>query len=71
MMIIKIGGGEGINLEAIVDDLAALQEPFLVVHGANALRDTSLRLKQAEADLHEAAEKGWPLRIQRTSPLTF
>lgn len=39
MIIIKIGGGEAINLEAIVKDLASLEEPFLVVHGANVLRD--------------------------------
>ncbi len=39
MIIIKIGGGEGLNLEAIVGDLAQLDRPFIVVHGANALRD--------------------------------
>jgi len=39
MIIVKIGGGEGINLEGIVQDLAQLKEKFIVVHGANALRD--------------------------------
>jgi len=39
MIIIKIGGGESINLPGIIADLAALDEPFLIVHGANALRD--------------------------------
>jgi len=29
----------GINLEGIVQDLAQLKEKFIVVHGANALRD--------------------------------
>lgn len=40
MIIVKIGGGETINLEAIVNDLSTLNEPYLVVHGANALRDS-------------------------------
>jgi len=39
MMIVKIGGGASINIEGIVDDLAEQQLPFVVVHGANALRD--------------------------------
>jgi [amino group carrier protein]-L-2-aminoadipate 6-kinase len=39
MMIIKIGGGASINLEAIITDLAKQKEKFIVVHGANALRD--------------------------------
>ncbi len=39
MIIIKIGGGEAINLPAITQDLARLKQPYLVVHGANALRD--------------------------------
>ncbi len=39
MMIIKIGGGKTINLEAILRELSALKESFLIVHGANALRD--------------------------------
>ena len=39
MMLIKIGGGEKINLAAAITDLATLAEPFLIVHGANVLRD--------------------------------
>ena len=39
MIIVKIGGGESLNLPGIVDDLATLQEPFMIVHGANTLRD--------------------------------
>ncbi len=39
MMLIKIGGGEHINLAAAISDLATLAEPFLIVHGANVLRD--------------------------------
>ncbi len=39
MTIIKIGGGEQINLEAIIKDLSNLDEKFIIVHGANALRD--------------------------------
>jgi acetylglutamate/LysW-gamma-L-alpha-aminoadipate kinase len=40
MIIVKIGGGEGINLEGIIEDLSKVQEKFIIVHGANALRDT-------------------------------
>ena len=39
MMIIKIGGGKEINLEGIISDLAGLEQQFVIVHGANALRD--------------------------------
>ena len=39
MLLIKIGGGESINLEAVIADLAELDEPFIIVHGANVLRD--------------------------------
>jgi len=39
MIIVKIGGGSQINIAGIVEDLAALDEPFIIVHGANALRD--------------------------------
>jgi acetylglutamate/LysW-gamma-L-alpha-aminoadipate kinase len=44
MMIVKIGGGERINLEGIIRDLSGVKEKFVIVHGANALRD---RLAQA------------------------
>jgi acetylglutamate/LysW-gamma-L-alpha-aminoadipate kinase len=39
MIIVKIGGGAAIDLESIAIDIAALEEPVIVVHGANALRD--------------------------------
>ena len=39
MMLIKIGGGENINLAAVIEDLSELSEPFIIVHGANVLRD--------------------------------
>lgn len=39
MTIIKIGGGENINLQAIISDLKNLEDNFIIVHGANALRD--------------------------------
>lgn len=39
MMIIKIGGGAGLNLSGIVQDLSHVGERFVIVHGANAARD--------------------------------
>ncbi|MBI3123380.1 MAG: [LysW]-aminoadipate kinase [Ignavibacteriales bacterium] len=39
MFIVKIGGGKELNLKGIISDLATLQEKFIIVHGANALRD--------------------------------
>ncbi len=39
MIIIKIGGGADINLQGIIQDLAQVKDRFIVVHGANALRD--------------------------------
>lgn len=39
MILIKIGGGESINLEAVIGDLATIDAPFMIVHGANVLRD--------------------------------
>jgi acetylglutamate/LysW-gamma-L-alpha-aminoadipate kinase len=39
MILVKIGGGESINLEAIIADLAKQESPFIIVHGANVLRD--------------------------------
>ena len=43
MLLIKIGGGESINLEGIAADLAEVDGPFVIVHGANALRDELAR----------------------------
>jgi acetylglutamate/LysW-gamma-L-alpha-aminoadipate kinase len=39
MIIVKIGGGSAINIAGIIEDLAGLDEQFVIVHGANALRD--------------------------------
>jgi acetylglutamate/LysW-gamma-L-alpha-aminoadipate kinase len=39
MLIIKIGGGSQINIAGIIQDLSALDENYVIVHGANALRD--------------------------------
>lgn len=39
MIIVKIGGGNEINIQGIIADLAAVKEKFIIVHGANALRD--------------------------------
>ncbi len=43
MLLLKIGGGEAINLEGVARNLAALEDPVCVVHGANALRDELAR----------------------------
>ena len=51
MLIIKVGGGSQINLPGIVADLAQLETPYVVVLGANALRDdlgTRLGLEKQE-----------------------
>ena len=40
MLLIKIGGGESINLPGIVRDIKALEDKIVIVHGANALRDS-------------------------------
>lgn len=39
MILVKVGGGEGINLAGVAEDLSGLSEPVILVHGANALRD--------------------------------
>lgn len=39
MLLVKVGGGASINLDGIARDLAELDEPVVVVHGANAVRD--------------------------------
>ena len=43
MILLKVGGGASINLEAIAMDLARLEEPAVVVHGANACRNELAR----------------------------
>ncbi len=39
MIIVKIGGGDGINIEGVIEDLSGLDDRYIIVHGANALRD--------------------------------
>jgi acetylglutamate/LysW-gamma-L-alpha-aminoadipate kinase len=39
MIIVKIGGGSTINIAGVIEDLAGLEEQYVIVHGANALRD--------------------------------
>jgi acetylglutamate/LysW-gamma-L-alpha-aminoadipate kinase len=39
VIIVKIGGGSQINISGIIQDLSGIDEPFVIVHGANALRD--------------------------------
>jgi len=39
MIIVKIGGGEQINLSEIIEDLAEIKEELIIIHGANALRN--------------------------------
>ncbi len=39
MILVKIGGGESINIEAIIADLSNQDATFIIVHGANVLRD--------------------------------
>jgi acetylglutamate/LysW-gamma-L-alpha-aminoadipate kinase len=43
MIIVKIGGGSTINISGIIEDLAGLDAPCVIVHGANALRDKLAR----------------------------
>lgn len=40
MIIVKIGGGETINIDGIVTDLAEVETPAVIVLGGNAVRDT-------------------------------
>ena len=43
MIIIKIGGGKDINIEGIIKDLVSIEEKFIIIHGANYLRDEILK----------------------------
>jgi acetylglutamate/LysW-gamma-L-alpha-aminoadipate kinase len=36
MLVIKLGGSAGLNYEAILDDLARVEEPTIFIHGGNA-----------------------------------
>jgi acetylglutamate/LysW-gamma-L-alpha-aminoadipate kinase len=39
VVLVKIGGGASINLDGIAADIASIDGPMVVVHGANAARD--------------------------------
>ena len=39
MYIVKVGGGESVNLAGVADDLASIHTACIVVLGANAVRD--------------------------------
>jgi len=39
VVLVKIGGGRAVNVEGVAQDLAALGESAVLVHGANAWRD--------------------------------
>ena len=39
MIIVKIGGGSSLNISGIIEDLSGVQDRFIIIHGANALRD--------------------------------
>lgn len=39
MIILKIGGGEALNLQGVIADLTHIDQPVIIIHGANALRD--------------------------------
>jgi len=39
MIVIKIGGGKDINLKGIISELKLLNDKFIIVHGANHLRN--------------------------------
>ncbi len=44
-LVVKMGGGSGLDLEAVVRDLAALKRPWVLVHGGNAeLNEVSEKL---------------------------
>ncbi|MXV95372.1 MAG: [LysW]-aminoadipate kinase [Gemmatimonadetes bacterium] len=43
MLLIKIGGGASINLPGIARDIKGLEDRIVIVHGANALRDSLAR----------------------------
>jgi acetylglutamate/LysW-gamma-L-alpha-aminoadipate kinase len=39
MIIVKIGGGDKINIKGIISNLASQDDQFIIIHGANAIRD--------------------------------
>ncbi len=48
MLVVKLGGAAGIDVDAVLADLAAQSEPWVLVHGGNAeLNDVSAKLGHA------------------------
>lgn len=43
MLVIKLGGSEGIDLDRFLTELARVEEPYILVHGANAELDAFMR----------------------------
>ncbi|HVA96243.1 MAG TPA: [LysW]-aminoadipate kinase [Candidatus Acidoferrales bacterium] len=43
MIIIKIGGGQTIDLDNIIIDLKELKEPYIIVHGGNYVFDNLIK----------------------------
>ncbi len=39
MLVVKLGGGSSIDPAALLDELSTLEEPWILVHGGNALLD--------------------------------
>ena len=39
MIVVKLGGAEGIDIDAVLEDLASLNESWVLVHGGNAELD--------------------------------
>lgn len=35
MLVVKLGGAEGIDVDRVLDDLAQIQDPWVLVHGGN------------------------------------
>lgn len=42
-LVIKLGGSEGIDLDRFLGELASLDRPYVLVHGANVELDTVMR----------------------------
>jgi acetylglutamate/LysW-gamma-L-alpha-aminoadipate kinase len=39
VLVIKLGGSQGIDTDAFLDDLVTIDEPLILIHGANSLLD--------------------------------
>jgi len=60
VIVIKLGGSKGIDLERFLTDLAGLEPPYVLVHGANVELDALMRELGVEHVLctELAAEQG-------------